>query len=110
MRTPSLLAALVASAVLAGCSKPEPAAGAPTPDVVMVDSAKTDSTTTADSTTTIRHELPRTRLLIGGEHRNRVALIGPHLLNRSVHVTPHPISELAARHAALRAPEAAVDD
>jgi ABC-type glycerol-3-phosphate transport system substrate-binding protein len=48
MRTSSLAAALVAGAVLAGCSKPEPAAGAPTPDVVTVDSAKT----TADSTAT----------------------------------------------------------
>jgi ABC-type glycerol-3-phosphate transport system substrate-binding protein len=48
MRTLSLVAALVAGAVLAGCSKPEPAAGAPTPDVVTVDSAKT----TADSTAT----------------------------------------------------------
>jgi ABC-type glycerol-3-phosphate transport system substrate-binding protein len=47
MRTVSLAAALVAGAVLAGCSKPEPAAGAPSPDVVTVDSAKT----TADSTT-----------------------------------------------------------
>jgi hypothetical protein len=48
MRTPSLAAALVAGAALAGCSKPEPAAGAPTPDVVTVDSAKT----TADSMAT----------------------------------------------------------
>jgi hypothetical protein len=48
MRTLSLAAALVAGAVLAGCSKPEPAAGAPTPDVVTVDSTKT----TADSTAT----------------------------------------------------------
>jgi PBP1b-binding outer membrane lipoprotein LpoB len=48
MRTQSLVTALVAAAVLAGCSKPEPAAGAPTPDVVAVDSAKT----TADSTAT----------------------------------------------------------
>ena len=48
MRTLSLAAALVAGAVLAGCSKPEPAAGAPAPDVVTVDSAKT----TADSTAT----------------------------------------------------------
>ena len=48
MRTLSLAAALVAGVVLAGCSKPEPAAGAPTPDVVTVDSAKT----TADSTAT----------------------------------------------------------
>jgi hypothetical protein len=49
MRTLSLAAALVAGAVLAGCSKPEPAAGAPTPDVVTVDSTKTpaDSTATA---------------------------------------------------------------
>jgi hypothetical protein len=48
MRTLSLATALVAGAILAGCSKPEPAAGAPTPDVVTVDSAKT----TADSTAT----------------------------------------------------------
>jgi hypothetical protein len=48
MRTLSLAAAFVAGAVLAGCSKPEPAAGAPSPDVVAVDSAKT----TADSTAT----------------------------------------------------------
>ena len=48
MRTQSLVTALIAAAVLAGCSKPEPAAGAPTPDVVAVDSAKT----TADSTAT----------------------------------------------------------
>ena len=34
------------SALLAGCSKPEPAAGAPSPDVVTLDSART----TADST------------------------------------------------------------
>jgi hypothetical protein len=48
MRTLSLAAAFVAGAVLAGCSKPESAAGAPTPDVVTVDSAKTaDSTATA---------------------------------------------------------------
>jgi hypothetical protein len=49
MRTPSFAAAFVAGAILAGCSKPEPAAGAPTPDVVTVDSAKTaaDSTATA---------------------------------------------------------------
>ena len=48
MRTPSFATALVAGAILAGCSKPEPAAGAPTPDVVSVDSTKT----TADSTAT----------------------------------------------------------
>jgi hypothetical protein len=48
MRTLSLAAALVAGAVLAGCSKPEPAARAPTPDAVAVDSAKT----TADSAAT----------------------------------------------------------
>jgi hypothetical protein len=49
MRTLSLAAALVVGAILAGCSKPEPAAGAPTPDVVTVDSTKptTDSTATA---------------------------------------------------------------
>jgi hypothetical protein len=57
MRTASLAAALVASALLAACSKPEPAAGgAPTPEAVAVDSTKTtpDSTVTAaapDSTT-----------------------------------------------------------
>jgi hypothetical protein len=49
MRTPYLAAAFVAGAVLAGCSKPEPAAGAPSPDVVTVDSAKT----TADSATAV---------------------------------------------------------
>lgn len=50
MRTQSLVTALVAAALVAGCSKPEAAAGAPTPDVVAVavDSAKT----TADSTAT----------------------------------------------------------
>lgn len=48
MRTVSLAAALVVGAVLAACSKPAPAGGAPTPDVVTVDSAKT----TADSTVT----------------------------------------------------------
>ena len=54
MRTQSLVAALVAGIVLAGCSKPEPAAGAPAPDVVTVDSAKAvdSATTTADSTAT----------------------------------------------------------
>ena len=45
MRTLFLAAAFCLGAVLAGCSKPEPAAGAPSPDVVTVDSAKT----TADS-------------------------------------------------------------
>jgi hypothetical protein len=48
MRTLFLAAVFVAGAILAGCSKPEPAAGAPAPDVVTVDSAKT----TADSTAT----------------------------------------------------------
>jgi PBP1b-binding outer membrane lipoprotein LpoB len=48
MRTLSLATAVVTAAVLSGCSKPEPAAGAPAPDVVTVDSAKT----TADSTAT----------------------------------------------------------
>jgi hypothetical protein len=48
MRTLLLAAAFIVGAVLAGCSKPAPAAGAPTPDVVTVDSAKT----TADSTVT----------------------------------------------------------
>jgi hypothetical protein len=47
MRTVYLAAAFAAGAILAGCSKPEPAAGAPSPDVVTVDSAKT----TADSAT-----------------------------------------------------------
>jgi hypothetical protein len=53
MRTVYLAAAFVAGAVLAGCSKPEPAAGAPSPDVVTVDSAKTtaDSATVPDSAT-----------------------------------------------------------
>jgi len=43
------LAALVAGAVLTGCSKPEPAAGAPSPDAVTLDSTGTsaDSTTAA---------------------------------------------------------------
>lgn len=48
MRTLFLAAVFVAGAILAGCSKPEPAAGAPAPDVVTVDSART----TADSTAT----------------------------------------------------------
>jgi hypothetical protein len=48
MRTLFLAAVFIAGAILAGCSKPEPAAGAPTPDVVTVDSAKA----TADSTAT----------------------------------------------------------
>jgi uncharacterized lipoprotein YajG len=49
MRTASLVAALTASALLAACSKPEPAAGAPTPEAVAVDTTKTtpDSTVTA---------------------------------------------------------------
>jgi hypothetical protein len=50
MRTASLAAALAASALLAACSKPEPAAGgAPTPEAVAVDTAQTtpDSTATA---------------------------------------------------------------
>jgi nitrous oxide reductase accessory protein NosL len=50
MRTLSLAAALVAGAVLAGCSKPEPAAGAPTPDVVTVDSTKTTTDSMATAT------------------------------------------------------------
>ena len=44
MRTLFLAAAFCLGAVLAGCSKPEPAAGAPSPDVVTVDSAKTTAT------------------------------------------------------------------
>lgn len=49
MRTVYLAAAFAAGALLAGCSKPEPAAGAPSPDAVVVDSGKTnaDSTVTA---------------------------------------------------------------
>jgi hypothetical protein len=39
MRTLLLATAFFLGAVLAGCSKPEPAAGAPAPDVVTVDSA-----------------------------------------------------------------------
>jgi hypothetical protein len=46
MRTLLLATAFFLGAVLAGCSKPEPAAGAPSPDVVTLDSART----TADST------------------------------------------------------------
>ena len=53
MRT-AALTAFALTALLAGCSKPEPAAGAPTPTVVTIDSAKTvkDSTvsTVKDST------------------------------------------------------------
>jgi hypothetical protein len=69
MRTDVFAAALTAAALLAACSKPEPAAGAPTPDAVAVDStatttlpdtaakdstapAMTDSTTTTDSVKT----------------------------------------------------------
>jgi PBP1b-binding outer membrane lipoprotein LpoB len=49
MRTSSLAAAIVAGALLAGCSKPEPdAGGAPSPNAVTVDSAKpTDSVAAA---------------------------------------------------------------
>jgi hypothetical protein len=48
MRTVYLVAAFTA-ALLAGCSKPEPAAGAPSPDAVAIDSSKApaDSTATA---------------------------------------------------------------
>ena len=52
MRTLYLAAAFVAGAVLAGCSKPEPAAGAPSPDVVTIDSAKTTTDSTATPTVT----------------------------------------------------------
>jgi len=46
MRT-FLLAVFAVGAVLAGCSKPEPAAGAPSPDAVVIDSTKpADSTVT----------------------------------------------------------------
>src|SRR5204863_6185994 len=46
MRTSSLTAAMVAGALLVGCSKPEPAAGgAPSPNTVTLDSTKA-----ADST------------------------------------------------------------
>jgi hypothetical protein len=48
MRTVRLIAALAVGAPLVGCSKPEPAAGAPSPDAVVVDSSKT----TADSSVT----------------------------------------------------------
>jgi hypothetical protein len=46
MRTSSLAAAIAVGALLAGCSKPEPAAGgAPSPNAVIGDSTKsTDST------------------------------------------------------------------
>ncbi len=57
MRTFALAAAFAAGAVLAGCSKPEPAAGAPSPDVVTVDSSKTTTdsagVTVKDSMTTM---------------------------------------------------------
>jgi uncharacterized lipoprotein YbaY len=51
MRTASLAVALAAGALLAACSKPEPAAGAPSPEVVAADTTNADSTTmTTDST------------------------------------------------------------
>jgi uncharacterized protein involved in copper resistance len=61
MRTDTFAAALAALALLAACSKPEPAAGAPSPDAVTVDSAKTTDSVTAtmdsvkmtDSTTVV---------------------------------------------------------
>lgn len=43
----SLFAALTAGALLAACSKPEPAAGAPSPDAVTADSTKTPDSTAA---------------------------------------------------------------
>ena len=43
MRTDAFAAALTAVALLAACSKPEPAAGAPSPDAATVDSASMDS-------------------------------------------------------------------
>ncbi len=49
MRTNAFAAALAAAALLAACSKPEPAAGAPTPEAVAVDSAKTVDSTAVDS-------------------------------------------------------------
>ena len=50
MRTIYLVAAFAAGAPLAGCSKPEPAAGAPSPTAVTIDSAKTVDSTKVDST------------------------------------------------------------
>jgi len=49
MRTVYLVAVFAAGVLLAGCSKPEPAAGAPSPDAVAIDSSKApaDSTATA---------------------------------------------------------------
>ena len=47
MRTFLLAAVFAVGAALAGCSKPEPAAGAPSPDAVGIDSTKA-----ADSTVT----------------------------------------------------------
>jgi hypothetical protein len=44
---PLSLAAFAVGALLAGCSKPEPAAGAPSPTAVTIDSTKKDSTPTA---------------------------------------------------------------
>ena len=57
MRTFLLAAVFAVGAVLAGCSKPEPAAGAPSPDAVVIDSTKSaDSSVTgavADSAATV---------------------------------------------------------
>ena len=50
MRTDTFAAALAALALLAACSKPEPSAGAPSPDAVTVDSAKTTVDSTAADT------------------------------------------------------------
>jgi hypothetical protein len=53
MRTFSLAAAIVAGALLAGCSKPEPAAGgAPSPNVVTSDSTKPADSTAKPTDTT----------------------------------------------------------
>jgi len=58
MRTFLLAAVFAVGAVLAGCSKPEPAAGAPSPDAVVIDSTKAaDSTATgavADTAATVK--------------------------------------------------------
>jgi hypothetical protein len=57
MRSFLLVAIFAVGAILAGCSKPEPAAGAPSPDAVVIDSTKAaDSTVTgaaADSAATV---------------------------------------------------------
>jgi hypothetical protein len=59
MRTSSLAAAIAVGALLAGCSKPEPAAGgAPSPNVVTTDSTKPADSTAKPTDTTAAVVLP----------------------------------------------------